>query len=224
MGSESAGRDTAVGPKGEARRRALLDAAAKLFVTKGFEKTTLSDLVKEAGGSRASIYDLFGCKESLFRAMMAESNHRVLDHMAAVTAQESLPPEQALVRFGTHFIRDILNDECRAVVRVLVAEGGRIPDIAEAFWESGPEVTAGRVADYLRAVAEHGGLELDDPEAAARVFLGMIVGDLFMRSLILPERPLPEDEIDRRVRYSVRLFLNGVRAKSPAPAAPGPAR
>jgi hypothetical protein len=31
-------------------------------------------------------------------------------------------------------------------------------------------------------------------------------------------------EIDRRVRYSVRLLSNGVRAKVPAPAPPDPAR
>ena len=78
-----------VGPRGEARRRALLDAAARLFVTKGFEKTTLRDLVEAAGGSRATIYELFGDKAGLFRAMMEESNRRVLDHLAA--ARSPLP-------------------------------------------------------------------------------------------------------------------------------------
>src|SRR3546814_8176513 len=70
-----------LGPRAEARRRALLDAAARLFVTKGFEKTTLSDLVGTAGGSRATIYELFGSKAGLFRAMMEESNQRVVEHL-----------------------------------------------------------------------------------------------------------------------------------------------
>ena len=210
-----------VGPRGEARRRALLDAAARLFVTKGFEKTTLRDLVEAAGGSRATIYELFGDKAGLFRAMMEESNRRVLDHLAAARSPLPASPYEALVRFALHFLRGILNDETRAVVRVLVAESGRIPDIAEEFWQSGPATTVRGVADYLRALADGGGLRIEDPEASAQAFISMVVGELFMKGLILPDRPVPDDEIERRVRYAVRLFLDGIMA--PAPADGGPA-
>ena len=77
------------------------------------------------------------------------------------------------------------------------------------------------VADYLRALADGGGLRIEDPEASAQAFISMVVGELFMKGLILPDRPVPDDEIERRVRYAVRLFLDGIRA--PAPAGGGPA-
>lgn len=202
----------AIGPRGEARRRALLDAAARLFVTKGFEKTTLSDLVDAAGGSRATIYELFGDKAGLFRAMMEETNQRVVEQLAAARAAATASPEEALVRFASHFLKGILNDEARAVVRVLVAESGRIPDIAEEFWRSGPAATVEQVADYLRALAGRGGLRIEDPTAAAQSFISMVVGDLFMKGLILPGPPVPDAEIERRVRAAVRLFLEGIRS------------
>lgn len=208
--------DRQVGPRGQARRRALLDAAAQLFVTKGYDNTTLSDLVEAAGGSRATIYELFGDKAGLFRAMMEETNGRILDLLVAGRPAAPVPPEEALVRFATGFLTGILNDDVRAVVRVLVSESGRIPDVAEAFWESGPSVMVARVADCLRKLAEGNGLRVEDPEDAAQIFLGMVVGEFFMKGLILPGRPVTEDEIDRRVRYAVRLFLDGIRA---APAA-----
>ena len=202
----------AVGPRGEARRRALLDAAARLFVTKGFEKTTLSDLVEAAGGSRATIYEMFGDKAGLFRAMMEENNRRVLDQLASARTPLPASPDEALVRLAVRFLRGILNDEARAVVRVLVAESGRIPDIAEEFWDSGPATTVRQVADYLRALADGGGLRIENPEAAAQAFISMVVGELFMKGLILPTGPVSDAEIEGRVRYAVRLFLDGIRA------------
>lgn len=205
-----------VGPRGEARRRALLEAATQLFATKGFEKTTLSDLVEAAGGSRATIYELFGDKTGLFRAVMDESNRRVIERLAAARSPASVPPDEALVRFGCHFLAGILNDETRAVVRTLVAENGRIPEIATEFWASGPEVTVRQVADYLRELGDGGRLHIDDPEAAAQLFLSMVVGELFIRSLIEPGPALPEVEIESRVRYAVGVFLNGIRARGPA--------
>lgn len=225
MQEASAGADRAccggrpIGPRGEARRRALLDAAARLFVTKGFEKTTLSDLVDAAGGSRATIYELFGDKAGLFRAMMTETNHRVVEQLAAARTAATASPDEALVRFASHFLKGILNDEARAVVRVLVAESGRIPDIAEDFWRSGPAATVQQVADYLSALADGGGLRIDDPAAAAQSFISMVVGDLFMKGLILPGPPVPDAEIECRVRSAVRLFLDGIRSPREVPTA-----
>ena len=58
------------GSRGQARCRALLDAAAALFVERGFALTSLSDIVEKAGGSRNTLYGHFGGKECLFRAMV----------------------------------------------------------------------------------------------------------------------------------------------------------
>lgn len=211
-----------LGPRGQARRRALLDAAARLFAAKGYEKTTLSDLVTAAGGSRATVYELFGDKAGLFRAMMEESNNRILEHLPAGRSAEAARPDEALERLAMHFVNGILNDDARAVVRVLISESGRFPDIAEAFWRSGPASAVDRVADYLRTLADGNRLRVDDPAAAAQAFMGMVVGELFMRGLILPGQPVPDGEVERRVRYAVRLFLDGIRGT--ASAAGGDAR
>lgn len=206
--------DRTVGPRGQARRRALLDAAERLFVTKGYDRTTVSDLVRIAGGSRATVYELFGDKAGLFRAMMEETNQRVIEHLRAGRSPGPVAPDVALVRFATHFLKGILNDRTRAVVRVLVAESGRIPDIAEEFWRSGPDTTTRQVEDYLTALDDGGRLRIADPQAAARLFLSMVVGDLFIKGLILPDHAVDDREIETRVGYAVRLFLDGIRASN----------
>lgn len=198
-----------VGPRGRARRQALLDAAGALFIEKGFEKTTLSDIIDRAGGSRATLYEHFGDKEGLFREMMAENSARIQDGLAAAQADDGAPLDEALTTFALYFVHTLLDDETTAIVRILVSEGSRIPDIAESFFRIGPEPAVRRLADYLERAVSRGRLRIDDPLMAAHAFIGMVIGDLTLRRLILPGHPIPPDVVDRHVRQAIDLFLRG---------------
>ncbi|CAO3438115.1 hypothetical protein [Azospirillum doebereinerae] len=201
-----------IGPRGQARCQALLDAASALFMEKGFEQTTLNDIFQRAGGSRTTLYEHFGDKAGLFRVMMEENSERFLDMMAAVAdAERDEPVESALTRFGLHFAQCILDPRTTAILRILVAEGNRIPDIADAFFRDGPDAAVGRFAAYLRGLADAGTLRIADPEVAAQAFMGMTTGNLLVRRLILPDLPVPEAEVVDYVAKAVRLFLAGAR-------------
>jgi TetR/AcrR family transcriptional repressor of nem operon len=51
-------------------REQVLDQALKVFRTKGFEGTSVQDLVKATGLNRFGMYNAFGSKEGLFLAVM----------------------------------------------------------------------------------------------------------------------------------------------------------
>ena len=215
-GLGSGGFDTpGFGPRGQARCRALLDAAAALFVEKGIALTSLSDILRQAGGSRTTLYEHFGDKEGLFRAVMERHCDRVLEEMSAMQAGEPAAMAEALeenlFRVGLHIAGTLTMPETAAILRILVSEGGRIPDIARAFFQVGPEKTVRWLADGFRDLAEAGRLRIDDPEAAAHAFIGMMVGDLLTRRLILPDESVSMEELEHYVRQSVRLFLQGTR-------------
>lgn len=213
MTSSSPKEPASIGPRGMARRRAILEAAEHLFIEKGFEQTTLSDIIGRAGGSRATLYEHFGDKAGLFRAMMEENSADILAGLADARADDLASPEVELTKFALHFVQALLNDQTTAILRILVSEGSRIPDIAESFFRIGPETALARLADYLRRLSEAGALQIDNPQVAARAFLGMVSGNIMMRRLILPERSLPMDEIDCYVRQAVALFLRGAGRK-----------
>ncbi|MBP2314568.1 TetR/AcrR family transcriptional regulator [Azospirillum soli] len=212
------------GSRGQARCRALLDAASALFVEKGFALTSLSDIIDKAGGSRNTLYGHFGGKEGLFRAMLEEHCSRIVDELADVQTTSAMNPAEGLNRFGLHIARTFTAPETAAILRILVSEGGRIPDIAETFFRIGPERTAGRLADYLRDLAEVGCLRIDDPDTAAQLFCGMVIGHLLPKRLILPDEPITDAEVEAIVRQSVSLFLQGTRtartASHPPPQRP----
>lgn len=214
------------GTRGHARCRALLDAAAALFVEKGYAGTSLSDVLKVAGGSRTTLYAHFGDKDGLFRAMMEEHCARVLDGMTpealaldAPTDGDSEPiadPEERLVRIALHIMHALTEPQTTAILRTLISEGARIPDLVETFVRVGPERTRDRMAGCLRELAAAGRIRVADADVAAQAFCGMVTGNLLMERLILPDRPVDMPAVEAYVRASVSLFLRGA---APPPAA-----
>lgn len=54
----------------EARKKRILDSAVDLIVHYGFDKTTVSDIAREAGISKGAIYLHFDSKDALFEALL----------------------------------------------------------------------------------------------------------------------------------------------------------
>src|SRR3546814_1994530 len=52
------------------RRKAILDAAESLFLDQGFDRVSLAAVVGQSGGSLATLYELFGNKQGLLRAVI----------------------------------------------------------------------------------------------------------------------------------------------------------
>jgi hypothetical protein len=94
------------------------------------------------------------------------------------------------------------------VVGALVAEAGRLPDLARLFVERNPLRTL--IIDVLQTYAGRGVIRLDDPRLMAEHFAILIVGVPRMMALFVGREQPAEEE--RRLRAAVRLFLNGCRA------------
>ncbi|MEV4123861.1 helix-turn-helix domain-containing protein [Nocardia sp. NPDC049707] len=54
------------------RHRALLDAAARAFADRGYDKTAVADITTAAGVSRATMYVYFASKDEIFLALAAQ--------------------------------------------------------------------------------------------------------------------------------------------------------
>lgn len=203
-----------IGPRGRARRQRLLEAAIRLFAAKGFEATTLTDLVNEAGGSRTSLYEYFGDKEGLLRAVTVEHCDRLLADLAALRPDPSMTPEVALRRMGLRFVGGLMDEETMAVLRILIAEGSKFPEMGEFVLRRGPDSVVERTAEYLLDLAEAGKLRIDHPEEAARAFIGLLIGDILLRRLISPASRMSQKAVEEHVERSVDMFLTGVRHRT----------
>jgi TetR/AcrR family transcriptional regulator, transcriptional repressor for nem operon len=89
-----------------------LDTAISCFWHRGYEATSVRDLVDSMGISGPSLYNTFGDKRTLFAAAL----ERYLDHFTRARVkrlEESLPPKQAVRRFIEEIIEHSVNDRER---------------------------------------------------------------------------------------------------------------
>jgi AcrR family transcriptional regulator len=70
--------------KAEPKSASILDAALPVFARYGFHKTTMVDIARAAGISRASLYLVFNSKEELFRAGSARAHERTMSDVESV--------------------------------------------------------------------------------------------------------------------------------------------
>lgn len=193
--------------RGELRRQAMLDAATELFLEKGFAGTSLSDIVSRSKGSRSTLYEQFGNKEGLLRAMVEEVTAEIWKVIGP--EDSSLRDEEALVDVARRFVHTAIAPRNLAVYRILVAEGPRMPEIAQMFFDLGPRRLYRQLAARFQLSCGQGG-QTGVPERTAQLFLGAVMGIFHLISVLgLAPKPTAED-IDAHVREAVRLFLDGV--------------
>ena len=75
----------------EGRREVLLDTAAQLFGTGGYENTSMRDIARAFGVLPGSLYHHFQSKEALFVAVYAKGVDRLLEQLERAAAAHTDP-------------------------------------------------------------------------------------------------------------------------------------
>ena len=202
--------EPAPSPRREARRRAFIGAASEVFAEKGYAEATLDDVIARSGGSRQTLYALFGGKQGLFEALIGEKCAAIFGRLMGEQTSAQ-PLEAELAAFGRGFLEVVTGAEAIALYRLVIAEAPRIPEIAEAFWKQGPGRGRMLLARHLAKQAERAMLQIADPEMAASRFLGMLVGQLQLQVVLGLRDPPKAAEIEIVVRGAVTQFLDGCR-------------
>ena len=194
--------------RGELRTERFIDAATDAFVAKGYRRASLSDIVKQAGGSMSTLYRVFGDKEGLAHAIIER-------HMAIVTARlqdlslSGLPPESALARVGESILDASISRESLLVHRIVIGEGRDFPELRDWFFAHAVMPAQAILTEYLEGEIAAGRLALRAPATASSQFFMMIFGELVIRvasgNLARPDPDVAREE----ARAAADLFLHG---------------
>jgi AcrR family transcriptional regulator len=164
-----------------ARREQLIAAAEQLFLQHGFAYTSVNAIVREAGGSLATLYAEFGSKEALFESVLSERAARFFPEEQSVPRQ-ALDAQAELRALATHMLKRMLSDDGLAVYRIAVHEAPRFPALRKALLEVGMPGLLDRTARYLRDLADRDALTIGKSDEAARLaasqFIALVQGQL----------------------------------------------
>jgi AcrR family transcriptional regulator len=158
---------------GQSARR-LLDAAIALGSERGFDRTSVSDICRRAGYSRAMVNERYGSKAGLLRAMMSV---RFESWMTPGPSDDRTGLERALAHV-TAFENAAAEDPktLRAFLVLCYETTGPIPDLAE-WMNVALDRYRASVAERLRAGQADGSVRDDlEPDEAARDYTTYVLG------------------------------------------------
>ena len=195
------------------RRAQILEAAFEEFSGKGFKGATIKSIARAAGlQSPALIYWYFSDKESLFREVL-EARIPVLRTVRDPASLLDLPPETVLPKVARGYLSTFDSPAAQRMVRLMVGEAMRRPEIAEVFGNAVIKRVLGFLKGYMGRQIELGTLRPHDPRSSARAFLGMLIPQAGGKLLFpaIREDGLTDDE---HIETAVNIFLRGLEPES----------
>jgi AcrR family transcriptional regulator len=116
--------------KSALRRDAILAAALEEFSARGYAAARLEDVAQRAGVGKGTIYLHFRDKEALFQELVTTM---LVPFIANIEAPPpvGLPIRLVLERLLDRFVREIYGTERRQLIRLVMTEGPRFPQLAE---------------------------------------------------------------------------------------------
>jgi len=191
------------------RRRQILEAALKVFSTKGFHKATNKDIAQAAGGiSPGLIYWYFKDKEDLFLSIIREraAIFQLAEHPERLM---ELPPREGMALIGRTYLSVFRVPGNVAIIRIMVGEAIRFPQIAEMFYKQVASRFLGLLSQYLQRQVDMGRLRPHDTVISARSFLGMFVINVVTREIMRDPVALatPDEQLIATV---LDIFLGGL--------------
>lgn len=158
----------------EKRRQAMLDAARELFVERGYDAVSLSEIVRRSGGSLATLYELFENKAGLLGAIVAAKRFGTHDQIDAVVARGG-SPARMVAEIANIIIDSFADADTIGLMRVVMGETLRDPAFAHAIFSAAHVPAAERLAQLFSDWDRAGLAAIPDPMLAVHLFFAQIV-------------------------------------------------
>lgn len=196
----------------------IVEAATRLFLSRGFSETTMEAIAQEAGVSKATLYAHYGSREDLFSAVIwAMAGDRFASGvLAGVAGAQDLRKKIEGLAFAV--LELLLDPDTVASNRMVSAEARRFPELGRLFYENGPNRLIERLAALFETAMSAGYLRRADTRDVAKHFVGLVRGDLQLRAMMGDETATTDAARRHAVVTGVDVFLAAYAVKPPSAA------
>jgi AcrR family transcriptional regulator len=204
-----AGRPTT--EQAEARHEELLDAALDLFLEHGFELTTIEMIAARINMTKRTVYARYADKAALFHAAVQRAIERQIvpqDVLAGFDQGDLAATLESVARLR---IGQVMTPNGLRLQRIINTESYRFPGIFTDNFEQSAKPVLDFVAGVLDRAIAAGQIAPTDSGFAASAFMSMVVGGQ-VRAIVSGRVPT-RAELDRKVNFTVRLLLDGLRSR-----------
>ena len=193
------------------RRRAILDAAVRVFARQGFHACRVSDIADEAGVAYGLLYHYFPSKDEVLNTLFLERWGVMLEMIREVD-REPKPVREKLGAIASFIVDSYRHDP--DMMKVIIVEVTRA---ANSFGQThlGQIREAYRLIGEIVTKAQHEGIfkaEID-AEFAAMTFYGAI--EQVLTGWIFGLLPQGEEEFERAKQMVVETVCGGLECSPP---------
>jgi TetR/AcrR family fatty acid metabolism transcriptional regulator len=197
------------------RRRAILDAAVRVFARQGFHACRVSDIADEAGVAYGLLYHYFPSKEEVLNTLFLERWGVMLEMIREVD-RKPVAVREKLGAIASFIVDSYRHDP--DLMKVIIVEVTRaansfgqthLGQIREAYRLIGEIVTKAQQEGVFKAEI--------DAEFAAMTFYGAI--EQVLTGWIFGLLPQGEDDLERAKQLVVETVCGGLEVQPGAPPA-----
>ncbi|MFI4936380.1 MAG: TetR/AcrR family transcriptional regulator [Caulobacterales bacterium] len=186
------------------KNEAILNATSEVLFERGLT-APLDEIARRAGVSKQTIYNHYGSKAELVKALIER-------RVTSLTAPLDVPgadafPEAALASYARGLLETVTMERGVALFRLIIESVPASPELAQAVFAAGPGASRSRLAAFLQREARLGRLKIDNPTEAAEFFAGMVISQHQMQALLGLPSALTAERLERIATEAARRFM-----------------
>lgn len=188
----------------ERRKAMIMQVATDLFFSQGYAATSLVDIAKGAGVATRTLYAHFGNKESIFEEVIKSQKLDPRVTPPIVSTGDTL--FDVLMRVAHYACEVAIGDESLVLIRVMVAESKRFPELMKKVANVASNRFRGNIAKIFQDLENAGLIPPGDHMESARLLIDLMLGNSPM--LIYTDWDLSRRS-NTLLEKKVELFIQG---------------
>jgi len=186
----------------EKKSEAILDAATTLFADKGMA-ASMEEIARVAGVSKQTLYNRFASKLEIAQALANQRSDAI-----AAPLKAGGEPVVVLEALAATLLERVCRPDKVGSMRGVCLMSVEAPEIAQAIYEAGPLRSLKLLSAWLAEQTRAGRLNVPDPDEAAEMFSGLVLGHGHLRAML----DVPQIDPSRRTRRAKEAARAFVRA------------
>ncbi|MCF2906189.1 TetR/AcrR family transcriptional regulator [Octadecabacter sp. CECT 8868] len=172
------------------RQQQIEAAAYEVLEAKGYGGTSMQGIAKQARASNETLYNWYGDKQGLFRALVTRNAEEVRSHLEA-ELQTDHDALSILGSLGPKLLNLLTGDRAVALNRAAAADSSG--ELGATLSRAGREAVFPLLEQVLLRARQEGHLRFEESGAAVGLYLDLLIGDQQIRRVI-GRLPAPTDE------------------------------
>src|SRR5215831_20588062 len=208
------------GTQSARKHKAIVEAATGLFLSKGYQGTSVDEIAALAAVGKQTVYKHFADKQRLFSEIVLGNiaTAEGFTSAAAEILRDTRDLGRDLSEVARRYLAVVMQPSVIQLRRLVIAEADRFPKLARTYYERVPGHTVTSLGSSFQGLAERGLLKTHEPALAAIHFAWLVLGQPLNQAMFCGHNgPLGASELDHLADAAVRVFLAAYATSDPRP-------